>query len=95
MAPGTALFRQSFSGRAGKAGRDKAMRKREVRIGQRYRSAEARWLEWEVVSIGEDGMNVPHAKIAAVAITEERTVACSVLADPRRFELIRSPEVAG
>jgi hypothetical protein len=71
------------------------MRKREVRIGQRYRSAEARWLEWEVVSIGEDGMKVPHAKIAAVAINEERTVACSVLADPRRFQLVGPTEAAG
>ncbi len=67
------------------------MRRRTVEVGQRYRSADASWLVWEVVAITHDSLNVPHARIAAVSIREERTVACSVLADPRRFQLVRDP----
>ena len=61
------------------------MSKRQVQVGQRYRSTDASWLVWEVVGLTRDSMNVPHAKIAAGSINEERTVACSVLLDPRRF----------
>jgi hypothetical protein len=61
------------------------MRTRDIAVGQRYRGTEAGWLVWEVVAIIPDSLNVPHARIAAVSIREERTVACSVLADPRRF----------
>jgi len=64
------------------------MRRRDIAVGQRYRSTEARWLVWEVVAITRDSLNVPHARIAAVSIREERTVACSVLGDPRRFQLL-------
>ncbi|MCB9960414.1 MAG: hypothetical protein H6843_17595 [Rhodospirillaceae bacterium] len=67
------------------------MRRRPVEIGQRYRSREADWLLWEVTSVTVDGMNVPHAKIRALSLTEERTVACAVLANPRRFRLVSEP----
>ena len=67
------------------------MRRRAVEVGQRYRSRDASWLVWEVKAIGVDSMNVPHAKIEALSITEERTVACSVLADPRRFQFVAEP----
>ena len=67
------------------------MRRRPVEIGQRYRSRDASWLIWEVAAVTVDGLNVPHAKIRALSLTEERTVACSVLADPRRFQLVSEP----
>lgn len=64
------------------------MSRRDVQVGQLYRSTDASWLVWQVVAVTRDSMNVPHAKIAAPSIHEERTVACSVLADPRRFRLV-------
>ena len=67
------------------------MSKREVQIGQLYRSTDASWLVWEVVALTRDSLRVPHAKIKAQSIHEERTVACSVLADPRRFRRIDLP----
>ena len=67
------------------------MRRRPVEIGQRYRSRDATWLVWEVIAVTVDGMNVPHAKIQALSLTEERTVACSVLSDAKRFQLVSEP----
>jgi hypothetical protein len=68
------------------------MARSEVNQGQRYRDTEAWWPEWEVVRLYEDPLGFAHAVVASVdGAKDTKTIACSALADRRRFAL--SPDV--
>ena len=66
---------------------------RVVEPGQRYRNVSLTVFgrtansEWIVEAVEVDGLGVPHARIAKVAdLTDRKTFAVGVLADPSRFE---------
>lgn len=66
---------------------------RKISIGEHFRDQTAYWSQWEVVRIFVDHLNTPHAALASLFdATDRRTIACAILADQKRYELIQDDQ---